>query len=85
MSTTTYHDEQYDPQLQWVIDEVIFAITQQKHSDAIWFDVYETITGATADESWDEYQANLLTDAEGEALYEAACDVIYHNGRPSSE
>jgi hypothetical protein len=28
MSTTTYHDEQYDPQLQWVIDEVIFAMNK---------------------------------------------------------
>ena len=62
--------DEYDPQLQWVIDEVIFAITQQKHSDAIWFDVYETITGATADESWDEYQQQQLVEAEGEALYE---------------
>ena len=68
MSTTTYHDEQYDPQLQWVIDEVIFAITQQKQTDAVWFDVYETITGATADEAWEEYQQQQLIEAEGEAL-----------------
>ena len=66
----TDHEQQYDPQLQWVIDEVIFFITQQKHSDAIWFDVYETITGATADESWDEYQQQQLIEAKGEALYE---------------
>ena len=70
----TDHEQQYDPQLQWVIDEVIFSITQQKHSDPVWFDVYETITGATADESWDEYQATLRADAEGEALFEKERD-----------
>ena len=64
----------YDPQLQWVIEEVIFAITQQKQTDAVWFDVYETITGATADESWDEYQATLRADAEGEARFEQEKD-----------
>jgi len=66
----TDHEQQYDPQLQWVIDEVIFAITQQKQTDAVWFDVYETITGSTADEAWDEYQAQQRADAEGEARYE---------------
>jgi hypothetical protein len=49
---------------------VIFYITQQKHSDPVWFDVYETITGSTADEAWDEYQATLRAEAEGEARYE---------------
>jgi hypothetical protein len=73
MSTTNCHDD-YDPQLQWVIDEVIFAITQQKHSDPVWFDVYETITGATADEAWNEYQATLRADAEGEARFEQEQD-----------
>jgi hypothetical protein len=63
--------DHYDPQLQWVIDEVIFYITQQKHSDPVWFDVYETITGSTADEAWDEYQATLRAEAEGEARYDA--------------
>jgi hypothetical protein len=67
MTTDT---EQYDPQLQWVIEEVIFAITQQKQDDATWYDVYEKITGSTADEAWDEYQAQLRADAEGEARYE---------------
>ncbi len=43
--------DDYDPQLQWVIYEVIFYITQQKHSDPVWFDVYETITGSTPDEA----------------------------------
>jgi len=57
--------------LQWVIDEVIFYITQQKQTDAVWFDVYETITGSTADEAWDEYQATLRAEAEGEARYDA--------------
>lgn len=66
--------DEYDPQLQWVIEEVIFAITQQKHSDAIWLDVYETITGATADESWDEYQQQQLIEAEGEARFEQEQD-----------
>jgi hypothetical protein len=66
----TDHENQYDPQLQWVIDEVIFYITQQKHSDPVWFDVYETITGSTPDEAWDEYQQQQLIDAEGEARYE---------------
>jgi len=63
MSTTTCHDEQYDPQLQWVIEEVIFAITKQKQTDATWFDVYETITGSTADEAWDEYQATQRAES----------------------
>jgi len=70
----TDHEQQYDPQLQWVIDEVIFAITQQKHSDPVWFDVYETITGSTADEAWNEYQATLRADAEGEARFEQERD-----------
>jgi hypothetical protein len=71
----TDDSEHYDPQLQWVIDEVIFAITQQKQTDAVWFDVYETITGATADESWDEYQQQQLTEAEGEALFEKESSI----------
>ena len=71
----TDHEQQYDPQLQWVIDEVIFAITQQKQTDAVWFDVYETITGSTADEAWDEYQQQQLTDATGEALFEKESSI----------
>jgi hypothetical protein len=67
----TDQDQHYDPQLQWVIDEVVFAITQQKQTDAVWFDVYETITGSTADDAWDEYQATLRAEAEGEARYDA--------------
>ena len=67
----TDHENHYDPQLQWVIDEVIFYITQQKQTDAVWFDVYETITGSTADEARDEYQATLRAEAEGEARYDA--------------
>jgi len=63
MSTTTCHEEHYDPQLQWVIEEVIFAITKQKQTDATWFDVYETITGSTADEAWDEYQATQRAES----------------------
>lgn len=59
----TDHEDHYDPQLQWVIDEVIFAITQQKQTDETWFDVYEKITGSTADEAWDEYQAQQRADA----------------------
>jgi hypothetical protein len=74
MSTTTSPEEHYDPQLQWVIDEVVFAITQQKQTDAVWFDVYETITGSTADDAWDEYQATLRAEAEGEARYEQEQD-----------
>jgi len=53
---------------------VIFAITQQKQTDAVWFDVYEVITGSTAAEAWDEYQATLRADAEGEARYEQEQD-----------
>lgn len=64
------NDDHYDPQLQWVIEEVIFAITQQKQTDATWLDVYETITGSTADEAWDEYQAQQRAEAQGEARYE---------------
>ena len=64
------NDEHYDPQIQWVIDEVIFAITQQKQTDATWLDVYETITGSTADEAWDEYQAQKRAEAQGEAQYQ---------------
>jgi hypothetical protein len=67
----TDHQDHYDPQLQWVIEEVIFAITQQKQTDATWFDVYETITGSTADEAWDEYQTQQQIEAEGEARYDA--------------
>ena len=59
----TDHDDQYDPQLQWVIEEVIFAITKQKQTDATWFDVYEKITGSTADEAWDEYQAQQRAES----------------------
>jgi len=59
----TDHQDQYDPQLQWVIEEVIFAITKQKQTDATWFDVYETITGSTADEAWDEYQATQRAES----------------------
>ena len=70
----TDHEQQYDPQLQWVIDEVIFAVTQQKHTDPVWFDVYETITGSTADEAWEEYQTQLRVDAEGEALFQKEQD-----------
>lgn len=66
--------DHYDPQLQWVIEEVIFAITQQKQTDAVWFDVYETITGSTADDAWDEYQATLRVEAEGEARYDREQD-----------
>jgi hypothetical protein len=64
------NDEHYDPQIQWVIEEVIFAITQQKQTDATWLDVYETITGSTADEAWDEYQAQQRAEAQGEAQYQ---------------
>ena len=64
------NDEQYDPQIQWVIEEVIFAITQQKQTDATWLDVYETITGSTANEAWDEYQAQQRAEAQGEAQYQ---------------
>ena len=66
--------DEYDPQLQWVIDEVIFYITQQKHSDPVWFDVYEKITGSTPDEAWDEYQQQQLVEAEGEALFQKEQD-----------
>ena len=68
------NDEHYDPQIQWVIEEVIFAITQQKQTDATWLDVYETITGSTADEAWDEYQAQQRAEAEGEAQYQQEQD-----------
>ncbi len=71
----TDHDQQYDPQLQWVIDEVIFAITQQKQTDAVWFDMYETITGSTAEDAWDEYQQQQLVEAEGEALFEKESSI----------
>jgi len=70
----TDYEQQYDPQLEWVIEEVIFAITQQKQTDAVWFDVYETITGSTPDEAWEEYQAQQRADAEGEALFEKERD-----------
>ena len=66
--------DDYDPQLEWVIEEVIFAITQQKETNTVWFDVYETITGSTADEAWDEYQSQLRLEAQGEALFEKERD-----------
>ena len=71
----TDDSEHYDPQLQWVIDEVIFAITQQKQTDAVWFDVYETITGSTADDAWDEYQQQQRAEAEGEARFEQESSI----------
>lgn len=67
----TDHEQQYDPQLEWVIEEVIHAITKYETiTDSTWFDVYETITGSTADEAWEEYQAQLRVEDEGEARYE---------------
>ena len=71
----TDHEQQYDPQLQWVIDEVIFAITQQKQTDAVWCDVNERNTGSTADEAWDEEQQQQLTEAKGEALFEKESSI----------
>lgn len=67
----TNHSEQYDPQLQWVIDEVIHAITNRRCTETVWYDVYELIYDTTADYAWDEYQAQQRAEDAGEALYYA--------------
>ena len=66
----TDHQDQYDPQLEWVIEEVIHAITNRRCTQATWYDVYETIYQSDADTAWDEYQAIQRAEAEGEARYE---------------
>mgnify|MGYP001037908139 CR=1 FL=1 len=66
----TDHEQQYDPQLEWVIEEVIHAITNKQCTESIWYEVYENIYQTTADDAWDEYQAQQRADAEGEARYE---------------
>ena len=66
----TDHQDDYDPQLEWVIEEVIHAITNKRCTNTTWFDVYEVIYDTTADYAWDEYQAQLRAEDEGEARYE---------------
>lgn len=65
----TDHEQQYDPQLEWVIEEVIHAITNKRCTNTTWFDVYEVIYDTTADYAWDEYQAQQRAEDEGEARY----------------
>jgi len=60
----TDHDQQYDPQLEWVIEEVIHAITNRRCTEVTWYDVYETIYQSDADTAWDEYQAVCRAEAE---------------------
>lgn len=66
----TDHQDQYDPQLEWVIAEVIHAITNKRCTETTWYDVYEVIYDTTADYAWEEYQAQQRAEAEGEARYE---------------
>jgi len=66
----TDHENQYDPQLEWVIEEVIHAITNKQCTESIWYEVYENIYQTTADDGWDEYQLQQRLEAEGEARYE---------------
>lgn len=66
----TDHEQQYDPQLEWVIEEVIHAITNKRCTETTWYDVYEVIYDTTADYAWEEYQAQLRVEDEGEARYE---------------
>jgi len=67
----TDNDEQSAPKLEWVIEEVIFAITNRRCTEAVWYEVYENIYQTTADDAWDEYQAICRAEAEGEARYDA--------------
>ena len=66
----TDHKEQYDPQLEWVIDEVIHAITNEQCTETVWYEVYESIYQMTVDDGWDEYQLQQAFEAEGEARFE---------------
>jgi len=66
----TDHENQYDPQLQWVIDEVIHAVTNKQCTDLVWYELYEQLYQTTPDDAWDEYQQQQLFEAKGEALYE---------------
>lgn len=55
--------DDYDPQLEWVIEEVIHAITNKRCTNTTWYDVYEVIYDTTADYAWEEYQAQLRAEA----------------------
>ena len=67
-------DDQYDPQLQWVIDEVIHAVTNKQCTDLVWYELYEQLYQTTPDDAWDEYQQQQLIEAEGEALFQKEQD-----------
>ena len=66
----TDHENQYDPQLQWVIDEVIHAVTNKLCTELVWHELYEQLYQTTSDDAWDEYQQQQLVEAEGEARFE---------------
>jgi len=66
----TDHENQYDPQLQWVIDEVIHAVTNKQCTELVWHELYEQLYQTNSDDAWEEYQQQQLIEAKGEALYE---------------
>ena len=57
-------DDQYDPMIQWVIQEVIDAITSTKptvYSDEQWLSLYDTINERNdcAEQKYREYLEGL--------------------------
>jgi hypothetical protein len=65
----TDYDDDYDPMIKWVIDEVIQAITKTEpnvYTDEQWLSLYDTINNELdcAEEHYREYQAELRADAE---------------------
>jgi hypothetical protein len=70
MSTMTYRDDDdYDPMIKWVIEEVIQAITNTEpsvYSDEQWLSLYDTLQDDIdcAEEAYREYQSIC----QGEAL-----------------
>ena len=63
-------DDQYDPMISWVIDEVIQAITgadARDYSDEQWLSLYDAIQNDVdcAEHYYNEYQNELRIDAMG--------------------
>jgi len=78
MSTMTYRDDDYDPMIKWVIEEVIQAITNTEpnvYSDEQWMSLYDALQGDIdcAEKHYREYQS----ECQGEAL--AQQEDAYHD------
>lgn len=63
-------DDDYDPMIQWVIEEVIQAITgadPKDYSDEQWLSLYDAIQNDVdcAEHYYNEYQNELRMDALG--------------------